>query len=603
MQDAGYSRTVLTWCVAVSTLAFVGASLHQAFHCAPTNDELAHLAAGVAMIKTGEPGFYRVNPPLHSLVSGAAVVTACRPSLPDLVYLPAGFQSGDRQEFEFAGSFLNANAANYKRLFIVGRLVRIPLVLLAAWMLYRMCGKESPQAGWIAAVLFLTSPMTLGHGWLIMADAIAAVMTVGLLKATIEWLCVRDIASFTVVGLVWGLALGTKFTFCPLFVVWPIGLVLAEAVAGRWNWRDVCRLPLAHLGQGVIAWAIVVGLYNGAQLFVPLDEHGFRSQTMSRVAEPFGRLPSPLPKQFLVGIDEQTLDLERGIPSYVLGTWYPDGIHWYYAVGMLIKEQLAFFFLGIVALVAIGVATWRLPLARSRKTSASDDASVRGRRCAGLGLFTFTAIFTLLSANSAMALNVRYLLPALPAIYLVIGILVAGLLRTYPKMHVPMVWVTALLVVGEFGFNFPHHFAYVNPLFGGSYRVPPALHDSNFDGGQDIWLIEKWLNTHPPEDGVKRYVCLHSPLPIEAVDIDINAPSWGILRRVIKSRVDKDVAREQPSGATNVEIIVMRGLGVPAPWTRLLGGVPSAPSEELKALLMLPPDEWITPTTVIYRSP
>ncbi len=614
----------------LSVLMIVSASIltYQSFTEAPTSDEVGHLVSGLAIVQTGDAAFYRVNPPLHKLISGLAIdcifdATVKHP------YPASHIGSGYRLEFKMAKGFIAAHPKDYKPFFIAGRLVRIPLVLLAAWLLYGMCGKESRRAGWIAAVLFVTSPMTLGHGWLIMPDSIAAIATVGLLGATIEWLRVRDTFSFAVVGVMWGLALGTKFTFCPLFVVWPIGLVLVEATAGRWNWRELWRLPLAHLGQGVIAWVIVVGLYNGYQLFVSLDDHAFRSQTMSRLANTFGSLPSPLPKQYLVGIDEQTLDLERGIPTYVLGTWYPHGNHWYYAVGTLIKEQLAFLFLGIAAIFSIGISIWQPARARVRKRDSPGDPSPRRvagenipahtppsdwedklssagrlrnrRRCFGLALFTFMVIFALLSVNRAMALNVRYLLPALPAIYLVIGISVDQLWRTFPKMRRPMVWIVAVLVFGEMGITFPHYFAYANPLFGGSYRVPPALHDSNFDGGQDLWQIEKWLKTHPPAAGVQRYACLHSSLPIEAIDVDIRPPSTDILKQLIASRTVEAATHKPSPDSTNVEIVVMRGLGVPAPWTRLLGGTSSDQRDELKTLLAFPPDAWLTPTTAIYR--
>ncbi|WP_430450680.1 hypothetical protein [Rhodopirellula europaea] len=36
----------------------------QAVWDAPNHDESAHLAAGIATMRTGDPGYYRVNPPL-----------------------------------------------------------------------------------------------------------------------------------------------------------------------------------------------------------------------------------------------------------------------------------------------------------------------------------------------------------------------------------------------------------------------------------------------------------------------------------------------------------------------------------------------------------
>ena len=115
--------------------------------------------------------------------------------------------SGNRKEFKMGGDFVAAHPRDYKRFFVVGRLVRIPIVLIAGWMLFRMFDDELRQAGWIAAILYLSSPMTLGHGWLIMPDSISAVAMIGLLKATLEWLQDRkNIGRFTLVGLMWVIA-------------------------------------------------------------------------------------------------------------------------------------------------------------------------------------------------------------------------------------------------------------------------------------------------------------------------------------------------------------------------------------------------------------
>jgi len=149
--------------------------------CGPTSDEAGHLVSGVAMVRTGDPGFYRVNPPLHKLLSGVAVEVLDVVPLPNLY--PASFMaSGARQEFEMARGAITADPEGYRRWFIIGRLVRLPLMVLAGWWLWRSIG------GPVAGVLWLTSPMVLGHGWVVMPDAVSGVAMVVLIVSTFKWL-------------------------------------------------------------------------------------------------------------------------------------------------------------------------------------------------------------------------------------------------------------------------------------------------------------------------------------------------------------------------------------------------------------------------------
>ncbi len=90
-----------------------------------------------------------------------------------------------------------------------------------------------------------------------------------------------------------------------------------------------------------------------------------------------GAIPSPLPKQVLVGVDEQQLDLEKGYPTYFRGVWYPEGMGWYYLVGLVAKEQLIFT-LGLQLFVVGSICLWRRP--SDETMPASDTSALREQR-------------------------------------------------------------------------------------------------------------------------------------------------------------------------------------------------------------------------------
>ena len=581
----------------------------QASKKAPAGDEVAQLAASLATVHYGHPGYYRVNPPLHKIVSGLAMELVCAPSSP-IPSDPATLPPGVRREFEYSEILIAQNQKNYRRLFFVGRVVRIPIILGAALLLVHGFPRQLKIASMVACFLFLTSPMTLGHGWCIMPDAFSGCAMIFLLSASVTWLHDRSRIKFLMVGIAWGLALGTKFTFCPIYVLWPVCLIIHELLRVGANLKNLAGILASHLFHGAIAWTIVLMLYSFEQPWVPLKDHQFRSQRFSAWVQPdqlqsgeasiLGHLRSPLPKQFLVGIDEQQLDLEQGFPTYILGQWYPDGVWWYYLLGLLIKEQSIF----MVGLTLCPVAVLLLLLSKNKpvcdRHEESADYGMKECRASaalfGMSLFLLASILAILSSHPRMALNVRYAFPALPPAYLMIGIACQWLLIRR-KLVAKIGIAIAVGVAGvELVVNAPHFFSYANPVWGGSGRIPPPLHDTNFDGGQDLWILEKYIADNSG-DHTERYVVFHSRLPLGFFG-KLPTPPLAYLDQLASASLASGTTIDQTE---IVELIVMRGTGYPAPWTMVRPKIDDARQKNLIKLLQTPPDRMLTPTVFIYR--
>ncbi|MCA9173720.1 MAG: hypothetical protein KDB14_04465 [Planctomycetales bacterium] len=576
----------------------------QAWTSAPVSDEASHLAAGIATLQTGDPGYYRVNPPLHRVLAALPGYCLLSPR-PPLAPPASAIPPGQRLEHDIAVSFAARNERDFRSYFRAGRLFRILLLQTALAVVVVTTVRRHARAALIAAMLCLGSPMYLGHGWTLLPDGLSAAAMVALLLTTIGWLERPTRGRSALVGAAWGGCMGTKFTFCPLFVVWPLmAMASARAMKSRVSPGQLLKHHLLH---GFIALLMVWVLYGGRDIGTPLGEHQFESQLFgwmehenSAALQWLRRLPSPFPKQFLVGIDEQKLDLEEGFPTYVLGVWYPNGNYWYYLFGLIAKESVGFC-AGLVVL-AIGAFTCCRRPPQSSDTSAaptSTSEALQERGMLVLCLANAAFLFAMLSANAAMALNVRYLFPALPCLWISIGIVWPHVFRTYRSCSLSFAALTVVLC-WEFVANTPHFFAYASPLVGGAYRVPAALHDTNFDGGQDLWRLESWLQRHPPGPGVRQYVCIHTRLPQRWAGI-ANPPPVAALRRLLDERLH-DTRRERSRIEPKIELIALRGLGAPAPWNRLVGESEPDQAELLQQLLQLAPDEFLSPTVAIYRS-
>ncbi len=595
----------------------------QAIRCAPTSDEFAHLFASAATVRTGKAGFYRVNPPLHLLPTGIAIEALSPPAM-DVIYDPSSLRSGDRREFSFGESMMRSNSAHYERLFIIGRLARIPWVIAGGLALAFAVPLSLSWVGKIGAMFWFTSPLVLGHGWVIMPDALSGVASILLILGSAKWLEQRSWMTFGVVGVCWGVCLGTKFTFASYYLAWP--MVLGLAASYRFNFADWTRDVGCHFLHGWIALLVLFCLYRFQEIGVPLGEHSFRARTfcqligMPSVAEQnsddtvtpwMARLPSPLPAQYLIGLDEQIQDLEAGIPTYVLGAWYPDGVWWYYFVGFFIKEQIAFW-VAILLLIALsasnGCGKVRDKNWISSKSFDPDSPPrrpVEKHRLGVICISTIVVLMTTLIINSKMALNVRYIFPALPAIYLLLALALELGTDGFPgaKLGIPIVLITISLF--EAACVAPHYFAYANMVAGGSWSVPPLLHDSNLDGGQDLWELERWLESHPANSNVRRLHCIHTAVPASALKFELELPSARDIQNVIRAKRNASVpgVSRADAGTSDpiVEIIVMKGTLVPAPWTRTVGTFGSDLQFELRRLNEIKPDEYLTPTLVVYR--
>ncbi len=609
------TRRTASQCILLVGMCSAAVMVLQACVKAPVSDEVGQFYASVATVRYGDPAYYRVNPPLHRWISGIVVEAFCDVPLPR-PYPASLMASGVRNEFEMGTRAIAASPDQYHWHFLVGRTPRIAIVVAFAWLLLSGFPMLSQRATAIASVFYLTSPLVLGHGWTMMPDALSGCAMILLMALTLRWLNDRTLMNSILVGFAWGVCLNIKFTFCPIYVLWPIVLLAHEASAGQFGWRGLWHLGANHFGHGLIALVVTIIVYEGNDIGVPMQDHPFVSEMFRSLAARLGGLPSPLPKQYLMGIDEQQLFIEKGVPSYFAGTFYPEGMWWYYVVGVFAKEQLAFLVVCVVLVLWIVMRTAKhffalrngLPIAqdtRGGERLLHDTQRIRLRSAVWFLLGVATIVFAILSWNSQMALNIRYLFPALPACYLLIGF---GLDAFLERTRIPErpVFVIGLLLIGlEVALALPHQFAYINPLFGGSYRVPQLLHDSNFDGGQDVWTLERWNRNHPVGDNTKRYFVFFTEVARSAIELPDAVPSEPMLEALIRNKTTDTsqpnrIPKNESGDTQHVEIIIARCMQSPAPWHRLWDE-----SDHFHDLIhqtaTIEPDAVISPTMLLYR--
>jgi hypothetical protein len=327
-----------------------------------------------------------------------------------------------------------------------------------------------------------------------------------------------------------GLAQLCKTTWIVLYGLFPAVWLLDRWAGGRGGsarglWRQAVQLA----GGVVISLVVLNAGYGFSDTLRRLGDLEFKSRTLSgqsahegestagipwnRFRDSWlGALPVPLPAQYVLGIDEQKADFERGFPSYLRGEWRREGWWYYYLYGLGIKEPV-----GTLLLVPLAVLT---VLTRQGLTGRWRDELVL--LAPGLVVLTFV------SSQTGFNHHLRYVLPALPFLFIWMS-QTARLLTT-------RTWAAGTAVLLALGFCvasslavYPHSLSYFNELIGGPANGHYHLVDSNIEWGQDLLFLKRWAEEHP--DARPLYVLDYSLLGPEDVGLKTSGlpPSGPIL--------------------------------------------------------------------------
>ncbi|MDR2706324.1 MAG: hypothetical protein LBC02_11155 [Planctomycetaceae bacterium] len=140
-------------------------------------------------------------------------------------------------------------------------------------------------------------------------------------------------------------------------------------------------------------------------------------------------------------------------------------------------------------------------------------------------LVPFITIFVIVSSQTGFSLHSRYMIPALPFLYLWIsrvGILLSS------RILVVRVIVPLLLLLGTVSSLcvYPYSMSYFNEAVGGASQGHRYLLGSNIDWGQDLYELKEYLENHPEIRPL--HIVISNIYPLETLDIRSagTPPKW-----------------------------------------------------------------------------
>lgn len=477
-------------------------ALHALRQNCVTVDEGGHVLSGVLVWEAGRMDCYAVNPPLIKALF-ALPVAVSRPQLPDSLLGQVSADWVPQHE-----QFVQANGGRYLELIFRARLVLVGLSVLGGWLVYRWAGQLfGTVSGLVALVLWAFCPNVLCWAGVCTVDLGATVLGLAAAYAFRHFLRRPGWLQAAWAGGVLGLALLSKFTLLVLYPTFLLAWLAAWCQGRKSASHHGMTLHWRRFTAVLIVSVVVLNLGYGFQgTGRAWGSFSFKSRTLSGTEKrPRNRfdgtwlesLPVPLPEAYVTGLDEQKSHADRGFPAYLWGQWQRGGWWYYYAVAAAVKIPLGTW---LLALLAVALAC----LSQRFRAPFREEF---------LLWLPAGAILALLASQTGINSHFRYVLPALPFVFIGIGRVGKLVEEAWHAWQAPggesagrpvFSAVAASLVVASLAWNgaavartHPHYLSYFNELAGGPDNGWQWLTESNIDWGQDLLFLKRWVDEHP----------------------------------------------------------------------------------------------------------
>lgn len=353
-------------------------------------------------------------------------------------------------------------------------------------------------AGLLTLGLYCFEPTVIAHSSLATTDV---AITLGFTLALAAWWSLlHRVTSGTIIacGLATGVLASTKIS-AGLLVPTVLVMLLVRLASRRdlwvrWPWESSTRLAANPLRPLLVATAVVLTISYG----VIWDIYGFRyaegrllndfawrglvgpEATWVQRSLNFLRLHHLLPEAYLYDL-KWFFGSAAGRRAYLLGHYSVEGWWSYFPVAWLAKTSLS-----MIAALALAAGAAGLTLVRRGQPRRIDGYNLAP-------LIAFVVIYGACAVAGPMNLGLRHLLPIYPGLLILAGVGVHLLATSARRARAVLVaGLTVGSAVAAWSAS-PYFLSYFNPAAGGTSNGHRLLVESNYDWGQDLPKIARWL--------------------------------------------------------------------------------------------------------------
>ncbi|MBL7154988.1 MAG: glycosyltransferase family 39 protein [Candidatus Portnoybacteria bacterium] len=510
---------ILAGCLLV--LMFFLASLSMQDDSA-TMDELAHIPAGYSYISQKDMRINPEHPPLLKDLAGLSVwfgskLTASPINFPSQA---KSWQEGVNDQWDFGNVFLYQSNNNADQIIFWARLPMLLIMLLLGFYIFRWARElYGNRAGLLALFLYSLSPTFLAHSRYVTTDVGATAAFFIATYYLVKWLRQSSKKNLIKAGLVFGLAMLTKFSLV-LLIPYFIFLAIVWGILQKCFFKTIFALALI----GIIGMALIWPVYLFHTWDYPLErqladtQFHFRDFAVKQMSDPvIWMADKPLLRpygQFFLGFLMVLRRATGGNTTYFLGEVSNMGWHYYFPIVFLIKVPLAFL---ILILITLFLTIQKIVKVNSEQQTANNKKiKLFIVRCSlfiknyftEFALLSFLALYWATSITSNLNIGVRHVLPTFPILYLLISgqitkwLTIKDIGRTIKttvficlKTYFKYLILIILLFWYAFGTIkvYPNFLAYFNEAVGGASNGYKYVTDSNLDWGQDLKRLTQFV--------------------------------------------------------------------------------------------------------------
>jgi hypothetical protein len=441
----------------------------------PAYDEVAHLGAAHDYVSRRVHVLNVEHPPLVKHIVGFALAPlrlegrAPAPPLPGTLDIAAHW----RAEQWLCGKALlvDLNGDRMQRILTVSRtailLGCVPLLIcLGLWVRYAIGPAAALVTLWLAAF----SPNLLANAQLIHTDFTLTVFVTLTLAQLWRMRGAFDWSGAAALGLLWGLAMSTKYSGVLLGPIMA-AVAVVDTLRRRNQPTQSDAAPVqSDRAKRLLHWAAV----------------GAVATAVAAVAVSLctGRFD---PGWWIRGQSTLFKGLVPGYERYCAGVFSADGFWHYFLLALVVKLPLA-----AIILMAIGV----IGLLRLEPSRRADML---------IFILLPAALYFGCASATRMNLGIRYVLPVFPLLFALGGL---GGQWLWSQRIAGRILLVALLAAhaGESLWRAPGQMGFFNVAAGGPRRGHHWLDDSNVDWGQDLPAVSEWrsdlLNREPDAEVV-----------------------------------------------------------------------------------------------------
>ncbi|MBU1255535.1 glycosyltransferase family 39 protein, partial [Patescibacteria group bacterium] len=340
---------------------------------ANTMDELAHTPAGYSYIIKKDMRLNPEHPPLLKDLAGLSILIGSKITK-TLIYFPDQVKSWQEDlngQWDFGREFLFRNNNDADKIIFFARLPMLLIMLVLGWYVFRWAREiYGNKAGLLALFLYSLSPTFLAHGRLVTTDVGAAAAFFISIYYLVKWLEKPNRKNMVIAGLVFGLALLTKFSLVlliPYFIfivfVWAL---INNPLKNPWFYR-LLKAGIGLLLIGLIGMALIWPVYQFHTWNYPVEKQLADAQANLKtyggrwLADPvIWMSDKPILRpygQFFTGLLMVIQRSAGGNTTYFLGEISNQAWSYYFPTVFLIKVPLAFLILILLAISRLNIKT------------------------------------------------------------------------------------------------------------------------------------------------------------------------------------------------------------------------------------------------------